>query len=206
MRLSNDEIYKTRRRNFMNNEESERPIAITNNTVIHETGDETLVYNLLTNRCFNLNRISSLVWQHCDGKKKIEQIAAEISKQLRQPVPVELVWLAVRELRKENLVLVRLETPSNLRGLNRRQIIKQVGLSAGLVTIPMVISIAAPKAANAQSGAPAPVDPCAAEGIGMDVNKTPNGGSCNGNGNCCSNNCCPLGGGPGVCIPAGATC
>jgi hypothetical protein len=188
--------------------QTELPLAASANILIQEIGAETLVYKLDTHQYFHLNKISTLVWQNCDGRKQIDQIAAEVGKTLKQAVSEDLVWLTLESLKNQDLVTGRLTTPAKYNGLSRRQMIKEIGLTAGAVSLPLIVSMMAPVAANAQSGIGANVDICSGGegGQGQDTRKTPNGGLCNGHGNCCSNNCCPTGGGQGVCIPAGATC
>jgi hypothetical protein len=190
--------------------QTELPLAASANILIQEIGAETLVYKLDTHQYFHLNKISTLVWQNCDGRKPIDQIAADVGKTLNQAVSEDLVWLTLESLENQALITGRLTTPAKFNGLSRRQVIKEIGLAAGAVALPLVVSMVAPRALNAQSpgGVPGNVDVCSGGegGVGEDTRKTPNGGLCNGHGNCCSNNCCPTGGGQGVCIPAGATC
>jgi hypothetical protein len=195
----------------MTTPQSQFPLAVSANILVQETGDEALVYKLDTHQYFHLNRISNLVWQSCDGTKEVDRIAGEIGRKLKQNIPVETVWLSVDTLQRTGLVTApNLQPPASLRGLNRRQMVKRISLAAGAVSLPLIVSMVAPRALNAQSmsGVPGNVDLCSGQegGVGNDQKKTPNGGLCNGHGNCCSNNCCPLGNGQGVCLPAGQSC
>jgi hypothetical protein len=104
-------------------------------------------------------------------------MAELISKEFDTRVADEVLWLGLEQLRKARL----LEEPirpstSPVTAISRREVIRRVGLAAA-VALPMVTSIIAPKAAQA-------------------ANCTPNGGTCNGNGNCCSHNCTG-----GICLP-----
>jgi hypothetical protein len=130
--------------------ELKKPTAKTNNLVIQELGDEILIYDLETNKAYNLNETSGFVWQNCDGKKGISDLALELQKKAKQPVKQEVVWLALNELKSEGLVSFEVEAPVELAKLDRRQVIKKIGLTA-MVTLPLVTSLVAPTAAMAQS-------------------------------------------------------
>jgi hypothetical protein len=189
--------------------ETKNPIAKTDNLVIQELGNETLVYDLDSNKAYNLNETSSFVWQNCDGKKGIADLAFALQKKANQPIKQEVVWFALNELKKEGLVSFETETPQELTGLSRREVIKKIGLGS-MIALPLITSLVAPTAAMAQSGSsgnPGEVDSCDETAQGRDLNKTPNDGACKGNGNCCSNNCCATAGGAdGICRPATTVC
>jgi Coenzyme PQQ synthesis protein D (PqqD) len=127
-----------------------KPQAKLDNLVVQELSDEILIYNLQNNKAYSLNETTTLVWQNCDGIKDVSQIAQTLEKKLNQPIPYELVWLALDSLKKEKLVDYEEVNPS---GLNRREIIKRVGL-ATMVALPILASVVAPTAAYAQSGVP----------------------------------------------------
>jgi hypothetical protein len=135
------------------------PKAKFDNLVIQELSDEILIYNLETNKAYSLNETSKLVWQNCDGKKDVSQIALVISKNLKQAVPDDLVWLALDSFKKEGLINFEGDVSSAFAGFNRREAVKRVGL-ASVVALPLIASIVAPTAINAQSGAGAPVCAC----------------------------------------------
>ena len=176
--------------------ELNKPISRTDNLVMQELDGEMLIYDLKTHKAYSLNHTSNLVYQNCNGEKEISEISLILQKELNKPVNDEVVWLALEGLEKEGLV--RFEVPENLKNLNRREVIKRMGLSS-IVALPLIVSVVAPTAAYASSVGVA-CGPGGAVGIGNDPNKTQNGGSCRGNGNCCSNNCCgTAGGSSGIC-------
>ena len=55
--------------------ENLKPVARKRELVVQESGEETLVYDLVSNRASCLNQTSALVWKHCDGSKTIGDIA-----------------------------------------------------------------------------------------------------------------------------------
>lgn len=150
------------------------PLARQNNLVVQELKDELLIYDLQTNKCFCLNQTSTAIWYLCDGKNSISEISRQLSKKLARTVSEDLIWLAIDLLKQENLLIESNKITIDFQGLSRREAIKKAGL-ASMIALPLITSIIAPKAVNAQS-----VAAC-----------TPDGGACSlGNpGACCSKAC-----------------
>jgi hypothetical protein len=139
-----------------------------------------------------LNETSSYIWQNCDGKKGIADLSFALQKKAKQPVKKEVIWLALNDLKKEGLVSFEAETPQELTGLNRREVIRKIGF-ASMVTLPIITSLVAPTAAMAQSGIGAPIggacqniNDCrevdTAGGQAVNCNNSP---KCPGAGKCC---------------------
>ena len=126
------------------------PKARKSGLVIQELNDETLIYVLDTNRAVCLNQTSSLVSQNCDGVKAVSEIGSVLADQLKSPVNEDLIWLALDQLKKENLIENRDEVAVDFNGMSRREVIRKVGL-ASVVALPLVSSLVAPHAIAAQS-------------------------------------------------------
>ena len=120
------------------------------NLVIQELEGEVLIYDLEKNKAFCLNETSALVWQCCDGSRTIASITDTVGKQLNSQVNEDLVWLALDQLSKENLLENKNEVKNKFAGLSRREAVKKVGL-ASLVALPMIASLTAPVAAQGTS-------------------------------------------------------
>jgi hypothetical protein len=163
-----------------------QPAARRDDLVIQEFAEELLVYDLRINKAICLNRTSALVWQNCDGKKNISQITAEVEKQLGDLVGEDVVWFALSQLEKENLLTNGEILPGKFNNLSRREIIKKIGLTS-MVALPIVSSLVAPMAIHAQS--------C-----------VPNDGTCTASAQCCSMCCKNVGGGVNECKPGGGAC
>ncbi len=129
----------------------QRPEARKVGIVIQATDKDTLVYDLETNKAICLNETSAAVWHLCNGNRLVSEIAAELSERMNVPVNEDFVWLALQQLSKEGLLSNKIERNGKFAGLSRREIIKRVGF-ASAVALPVVSSLVAPKAANAQSG------------------------------------------------------
>jgi len=84
-----------------------RPKSRTDNVVVQKMNEEVLVYDLDSNKAVCLNETSAIVWKLCDGKRTTSEIAEEVSEKLKKPVTTELIWLAIDQLKAENLLFVR---------------------------------------------------------------------------------------------------
>lgn len=118
--------------------------------VVQELENELLIYDLRTDKAFCLNETSALIWQTCDGTKSVSEISREISEKVNSPVSENLVWLALDQLSKDDLLSDRQPVVSKFDGLSRREIIKKVGLTS-MVALPLISSLVSPRAAMAQS-------------------------------------------------------
>ncbi|MBX7173830.1 MAG: PqqD family protein [Pyrinomonadaceae bacterium] len=123
------------------------------NIVIQEMGYEILIYDLKENKAFCLNETSALIWQLCDGTKTVTEISENLSGQSKQTIKEDLVWLALDSFKKNNLLENNKEFEIDFNGLNRRQVIKKVGV-ASLIALPVISSLVAPTAAYGASLAP----------------------------------------------------
>ena len=127
------------------------PQAATENLVVQNSGKELLIYDLGSNKAVCLNQTAALVWKYCDGKTDIGAIAGNVGRALGKTVDRDLIVFALDQLEAEGLLLPNSETFKNgFEGLSRREIVKKIGFGS-MVALPIVSSIAAPNAANAQS-------------------------------------------------------
>lgn len=158
----------------MKQTQNNKPRARTEGLVIETLPDETLVYDLERDKAHCLNQTASLVWRFCDGKKTTQQIARAVSLDLKHPIDENLVWLALDQLGRNNLLANgRASLPNS--GISRRQVMKTLAVSAA-VAVPVVASIVAPLPAQAAT--------C-----------LPNGATCSSSAECCSGIC------DGQCFP-----
>ena len=120
--------------------------------VIDELPDEVLVYDLDRDQAHCLNRTAALVWQSCDGKTTPTEIARRLQLELdadgKKDSREELVWLALAQLERNNLLEQSVVVPSEFARLSRRRMMRGLGLAAA-VAVPLVSSIVAPTAVQA---------------------------------------------------------
>jgi len=144
------------------------PEARKEGLIVRELSGEVLVYDRDRSKAHCLNSTAALVWQYCDGKTPVSQIARTIESAINVPVDEEVVWLGVEQLNKSKL-LKSTTVPSQMSGLSRRDVMKRIGLAAA-VALPVVTSIIAPSAAQA-------------------ANCLPSGQGCTSSAQCCSQVC-----------------
>lgn len=133
------------------NHRQTKPLARKEGLVVQHLPDEVLIYDLETNRAHCLNETAGLVWQACDGRKTTSQITRELSAKLNAKLDDKIVWLALAQLSRKNLLVNAPIPPSKLNGVNRREMVRALGLTA-VVGIPVVASIVAPTPAEAATG------------------------------------------------------
>lgn len=123
------------------------PLARRDNLVVQEMPEEVLVYDLDRHKAHCLNRTAALVWQHCDGRNDVSDIARLMQNELKAPVDDALVFLALDQLGKDHLLEKRVELPTEVR-ISRRELMRKVGLATA-VALPIIVSIVAPTPAHA---------------------------------------------------------
>ena len=127
------------------------PKARTEQLVIKELSDETLVYDETNHEAHCLNRTAAFVWRHCDGRTSVAKIARLLTKEMNTPVSEQLVWFALSQLEKAQLLEKHLPRPINVVQISRRELMRRLGIAAA-VALPLVTSIVAPTTAEAASG------------------------------------------------------
>lgn len=132
--------------------------------IVKELANETLVYDEESHEAHCLNQTAAFVWRHCDGRTSIAKMGRLLEKQAKTKVPEQLVWSALELLEKSHLLEVPASRPALMEGMSRRELIRRLGIGAAL-TVPVVVSIVAPTAAEAASTTcvPAGSGPCAVD-------------------------------------------
>jgi hypothetical protein len=127
------------------------PVNRKASVVIQEHGKELLIYDLNANKAFCLNETSAAIWQICDGRNSVSAIAEEISRQFNLTINADFVWLALDQLRKNNLLENSADVVIDFGGLSRREVIRKIGL-ATMAALPLILSLIAPSPTHASSG------------------------------------------------------
>lgn len=115
--------------------------------VVQELPDELMLYDLKRHKAHCLNTTAALVWNHCNGRTTVAEMAALLEKEVGSPVDEEMVLYALDKLNKANLLEEQLDLPA-ANGLSRRRMMKRLGAGA-MVALPVVISLVSPIAAQA---------------------------------------------------------
>ena len=130
------------------------PKTRTENLLEQNLEKETLIYDLSADKAFNLNETSTIVYKACCDDLTFDELK-RVSK-----FTDDVIYLALDEL-KRNHLLIDENYVSPFAGMNRREVIKKVGL-ASMIALPVITGLITPTAAHAVSGCP---DPFSASGI-----------------------------------------
>ncbi|MFN2468782.1 MAG: PqqD family protein [Gaiellaceae bacterium] len=137
------------------------PQARKDGLVVRELPDEILVYDLEKHEAHCLNETAAAVWNHCDGETSPSEIGFRLARQFATPVDEDVVWLALEDLGKLQLLETPVTRPTP--GLTRGDVIRRAGLVASVLAVPAVFSMAAPTARAGVCNAACAGDPdCAA--------------------------------------------
>jgi hypothetical protein len=145
------------------------PLAREEKLVVREMPDELLVYDLRVHKAHCLNQTAAFVWKCCDGQTGVAELAAMLSEKLGTAIPDDVVWIALEQLEALSLLEERVTRPSGVSKLSRREAVKRLGLAAAAV--PLIMSVASPTAAQAQSPCNAtncPPPRCCSAGLCVD--------------------------------------
>ncbi len=145
------------------------PRSRSDNLVIRELDDETLVYDMERDEAHCLNQTAALVWEQCDGKTTAAQAARSMQSKMDVSVDTDLVWLAVKQLERFHLVESSGKSPS----VSRRDLVLKYAATA--LALPVIMSISAPAPAQVASCG----GPCGVQGA------CPTGCICNFSSNIC---------------------
>ena len=120
------------------------PLARRGSLIVKELPDETLVYDLKTDQAHCLNLTAARVWKNCDGQRTVSQLAELMELELGSLVPEEMIWLALNQLEKFNLLEIAPAQPKVLAQMDRRHWVRSIGIAAML--LPVVLTITVPTA------------------------------------------------------------
>lgn len=134
----------------MGSREQSTPKARKHQLIVQEMEDETLVYDEGNHKAHCLNKAAAFVWKHCDGRTSVAQMTRLMEKQMKSPVTEQAVWLALGQLEKSHLLEGPVARPAQVALMSRRALVRQIGMAAA-ITVPLVTSIVAPTATEAQT-------------------------------------------------------
>lgn len=139
--------------------EAPLPRALQDGVLATDMGDEVVVYDAKQHRGHCLNPSAAVVWRHLDGETSMDELVAHLQQDLGAPAHEDMVWLALKELNKANLLDGPLHVPAS-RDISRRSMLGRLG--AGAVLLPAISSIVAPPVHAQASGVGCPTpDTCA---------------------------------------------
>lgn len=158
------------------------PKARKDQLIIKELPDETLVYDLESDKAHCLNDTAAKVWKNCDGKNSVTDISTSLAKETGASVDERVIWLALDQLEKLKLLEKVPIALAVFAGMNRRQLMRNLGVAA--IALPLIVSIAAPTA-QAQGSSISPAACAARDKAACGGTPCSGGGNCHKSGNDC---------------------
>jgi len=129
-----------------------RPRARTDQLLIEELDDELLVYDLDADKAHRLNHTAAAVFRNADGQRSVEQLVDVVGASVSELVDEDLVLITLDDLAEARLIEDYESRASRDARLSRRRFIRRAGaVSAAATVLPVVHSIIAPSAAEAQT-------------------------------------------------------
>lgn len=118
------------------------PKARKDNLIVQTLDDEILLYDTRTDQAHVLNRTAATVWNLANGHRTASNIAVLVARERHSQPDAELVWLALNQLSKANLLVQPVPAVPGIAKLTRREFLQKAALAA--VVIPVVKTISAP--------------------------------------------------------------
>ena len=118
------------------------PQARTDNLLEQNCEKETLIYDLVTNRAFNLNETLSVVYKACGQNMTFDELRRT------HKYTDDFIYFALDKLNQHDLLTGEYVSPHST--VNRREVIRRIGLTS-MVALPVISALVAPTAINAQS-------------------------------------------------------
>jgi hypothetical protein len=125
-----------------------RPQARCDEITVHEVGDELVVYDTRSRRLATMNESTSAVFRACDGTHTVTEIAALLAGDLSLEDRTTMVWSALDELAKADLLNAEITVPDEWLD-SRRELMQKGG--AALLALPIVGVALAPTPAESAS-------------------------------------------------------
>src|SRR5579871_909383 len=93
------------------------PASRRDGLVVQKLEGEVVVFDTESQKAHCLNETAAMIWEHCDGKKTISELSVLLPEggvKERE----EMVWLALDQLEKSNLLQASIAKPAGLNGLS----------------------------------------------------------------------------------------
>jgi hypothetical protein len=124
-----------------------RPRRRSDELIVTELADETVVYDLRRHKARCLNRTAALVWSFCDGKTSVSEMTRRLEERFGTALGDAWTRRALQQLDDAYLLDTPLDAPSGKR-LSRRELLRKSSAAAA-AALPVVVSLVVPTAAIA---------------------------------------------------------
>jgi hypothetical protein len=124
------------------------PKARRDQIIVRELPEEVLAYDLARDQAHCLNHPAAAIWKRCDGQTTPAAIAKALAKETGAPLDQRLVWLALAQLSRHNLLEEKMEWPVSVPRISRREAVRLIGFGVA-IALPIIVTITAPTPAQA---------------------------------------------------------
>jgi hypothetical protein len=170
-------------------EKANKPVlkARHSSLVSTKVGEETVIFDRQRNTALCLNKVSSIVWEYCDGLNDISKVIDVLRKNGIHDADAQVVMAATEQLCEFNLLEnpINGESP-NTHGFRRREALRQLKMYS-VAALPVITALN--------------IAPAMAQVSGSLPNNSPCGSSAE-----CASGCCRQVGGVFVCKSGGGGC
>ncbi len=122
------------------------PKARVEGLVLRTVGQDLVIYDKAADKSHTLNETAALIFRACDGTRGVAELAALLPEGGEASERESLVWSAIAQLNRGDLLVEKVAVPGEM---NRRESFAKL---AAAVALPVVLSMLAPKKAQAVSG------------------------------------------------------
>jgi hypothetical protein len=123
------------------------PVARHEGLLVEHVGDETVVFDADSKEAHCLSALPAVIFENCDGKTSVEDLARLASERMNAPVETAQVVDALAQLEERDLMEPR--APSQI-GVSRRTMLQRTAALGGAVAAsPLITSVIAPTSAAA---------------------------------------------------------
>ncbi len=130
------------------------PMARKQDITVRQLAEETLVYDLVSNKAHCLNPTAALVWQNCDGKTPLARLTALVEKKLGIQPAGPVVELALEQLNRRHPLVETLNPLSDAARASRRDVLKKLAIAAAALPFIMTLTAKSARVAGASIGVP----------------------------------------------------
>lgn len=144
-----------------------------NGLIVTEAGDDLIVYDEEGSQIHTLNSLATSIWRQIDKADSIDDLAEKLG------LSPDTVSTAIASLQNANLLTGRSGNHLPSPGMTRRRLMRGIGAS-GAVTLPIIVSVSAPRAsmANSLCSGAVQLGGCETNGQECLIDDTECGGAC----------------------------
>lgn len=125
------------------------PLARTEHLIVQLMDNEVILYDTATDKAHVLNATAALVWKLANGKRTVEQLTRLVARELHTQPDADLVWLALTQLSKANLLAQPAFAVPLSAQVTRREFLQKAAMAAAV--IPVVKTMSAPSVQQSAS-------------------------------------------------------